>query len=257
MPIGALVPDATPNHMTELEAHPSAPVLEDPSTTRLMLRRVGDPRGAGLLQRAGAVSASVTVVAPTGGDAAESMVSALESFSSPHVRVELLVMEDGLDQGHGALRERLSRSAISWRTAVRPPGGRAGSLAAATAAAEHEFLLVGSGAGPRYDQIDTALSLMWTEGADIALVHAGEDDAADAGDAVDPSATLSAWLGLGTPVPEGRLVLMRRWVARWLFNEITRAISPGDEIADRARLLGVGIVELAWFAPDLPVGADD
>ena len=257
MPIGARVHDAPWNDMTELESHPTAPVLEDPSTTRLMLRRVGDPRGAELLQRAGAVSTSITVVAPAGGAAAVPIVGALESFSSPHVRAELLIMEDELDEGHLALRELLSRSTRSWRTAPRPPGGRAGSLAAASVAAEHEFLLVGSGGGSRYDQVDAALSLMWTEGADIALIRAGESDAADAGDGVDPSATLSAWLGLGAPVPEGRLVLMRRWVARWLFNEITRAIPPGDEIADRARLLGVGIVQLAWFAPDLPVGAED
>jgi hypothetical protein len=46
---------------------------------------------------------------------------------------------------------------------------------------------------------------------------------------------------------------MRRWVARWLFNEITRAISPADEVADRTRLLGVGIVEVATFASDEPL----
>ena len=152
MPIGARVHDAPWNDMTELESHPTAPVLEDPSTTRLMLRRVGDPRGAELLQRAGAVSTSITVVAPAGGAAAVPIVGALESFSSPHVRAELLIMEDELDEGHLALRELLSRSTRSWRTAPRPPGGMAGSLAAASVAAEHEFLLVGSGGGSRYDQ---------------------------------------------------------------------------------------------------------
>ncbi len=227
--------------------------------TRLMLRRVGDPRGAGLLERAGAVATSVTVIAPIGGEAALPIVRGLDSFSSPHVRVELLVMEDELDEGNNVLREQLSRFSRSWRAATRPPGGRAASLGAAAVAAEHEFVLVGSGGSPRYDQIDTALSLMWSEGADIALIHAGIDDAVratgaeGATDSPDPSATLSMWLGLGAPVPEGRLVLMRRWVARWLFNEITRAISPGEEIADRARLLGVGMVQLAWFTPDQPV----
>ena len=54
-------------------------------------------------------------------------------------------------------------------------------------------------------------------------------------------------------VTAGGLVLMRRWVARWLFNEITRAISPADEVADRTRLLGIGIVELASFAVDQPL----
>ena len=46
---------------------------------------------------------------------------------------------------------------------------------------------------------------------------------------------------------------MRRWVARWLFNEITRAISPADEVADRARLLGIGIVQIASFSSDAPL----
>lgn len=239
--------------MSDLEAHPPAPVLEDPSTTRLMLRRVGDPSRVGLLERAGAVATSITVVVPVGGDSASSMVEGLDRFESTHARVELLVMEDDLDEGRQALREQLARSSRSWRSACRPPGGRAAALSAAALAAEHEFVLVGCGGHPRYDQIDTALSLMWIEGADIALIHAGADDVAGADDPEDPSSTLSSWLGLSAPPLEGRLVLMRRWVARWLFNEITRAISPGDEIADRARLLGIGIIQLAWFAPDEPV----
>lgn len=218
-----------------------------------MLRRVGDGRGAHLLGRAAAVATSVSVVAPVGGEAALPVVAGIEDFSSPHVRVELLVMDDETDQGRSVLRERLARSARSWRKAARPPGGRAAALAAASIAAEHEFIVVGSGGAPRYDVVENALSVMWIEGADIALIHAGEDDPACDDDAVDPSVTLSRWLGLSGQIPEGRLVLMRRWVARWLFNEITRAISPADEVADRSRLLGIGIVQLAWFTVDSPI----
>ena len=46
---------------------------------------------------------------------------------------------------------------------------------------------------------------------------------------------------------------MRRWVARWIFNEVTRAISPAEEVADRARLLGVGIIAVASFSSDEPL----
>jgi predicted regulator of amino acid metabolism with ACT domain len=39
-------------------------------------------------------------------------------------------------------------------------------------------------------------------------------------------------------------VVVRRWVARWLLNEIGRALDPVAEFADRARILGLGVVEL-------------
>ena len=87
----------------------------------------------------------------------------------------------------------------------------------------------------------------------FALLHAGPDDRPEPADADDPSATLAAWLGLRGPVPQGRLVVMRRWVARWIFNEVTRAISPAEEVADRARLLGVGIIAVASFSSDEPL----
>ena len=239
--------------MSDLEPQLHAPVLEDPSVTRLLLRRADGGRCSELLERAGAVATSVSVVVPVGGAAGEPTVLAMAGWRPERVRVELLVMETDQDPGRPVLRESLARSGRSWRSVARPPGGRAAALAAAAAAAEHEFVLVGSDGAPRYEMVEPALSLMWAEGADVALVHAGADDPVDPGDAEDPSATLSAWLGLRGAVPDGRLVLMRRWVARWLFNEITRAISPADEVADRTRLLGIGIVELASFGADQPL----
>lgn len=239
--------------MSDLEPQLHAPVLEDPSVTRLLLRRADGGRCSELLERAGAVATSVSVVVPVGGTAGEPTVLAMGGWRPERVRVELLVMETDQDPGRPVLRESLARSGRSWRSVARPPGGRAAALAAAAAAAEHEFVLVGSDGAPRYELVEPALSLMWAEGADVALVHAGADDPVDPGDADDPSATLSAWLGLRGAVPDGRLVLMRRWVARWLFNEITRAISPADEVADRTRLLGIGIVELAAFGVDRPL----
>lgn len=241
--------------MSDLEPTLQSPILEDPSVTRLMLRRA-DGRRAGLLDRAGAIATSVSVVVPTGGAAGEPVVSGLGAWHSDRVRVEVLVMDHEADTGRTALREALSRSGRSWRMLRRPPGGRAAALAAAAAAAEHEFVLVGTDGAGRYEMVDAALSLMWAEGADVALVHAHDHDGVDPDDALDPSATLSRWLGLRGASTPGRQVLMRRWVARWLFNEITRAISPAEEVADRARLLGVGIVEVATFAADAPLQGD-
>jgi hypothetical protein len=239
--------------MSDLEPHLHEPVIEDPSVTRLLLRRADGGRCAELLERIAAVATSVSVVVPVGGAGGEAVVDAMSRWTSERVRVELLMMEGDGDAGRPVLRERLARSGHPWRSVKRPPGGRAAVLGAAAAAAEHEFVLVGSGGAPEYDLVEAALSLMWAEGADVALIHAGPDDPVDAEGMVDPSQTLSAWLGLGAAVPDGRLVLMRRWVARWLFNEITRAISPAEEVADRTRLLGVGIVEVATFASDEPL----
>lgn len=221
-----------------------------------MLRRGTGTRVSSLLDLVGSVATSVSLVVPTGGAAGEPVVASLSDWRPEHVRLEVLVVEDEADDGRALLRERLARSGRSWRMVHRPPGGRAAALAAAAEAAEHEFVLVGTGGSPRYDLVQGALSLMWAEGADVALVHAGPQDPPDPSDAEDPGATFSAWLGLRGPVAAGRLVLMRRWVARWVFNEVTRAISPADEVADRTRLLGIGIVEVASFSSDGPLATD-
>lgn len=236
--------------MSDLEPHLHAPVLEDPSVTRLLLRRSDAGRSTELLERAGAVATSVSAVVPVGGAEAEPVVLAMADWRPDRIRVELLVMESEQDPGRPVLRECLSRSRRSWRSVARPPGGRAAALSAAAAAAEHEFVLIGTGGTPRYDLVEPALSLMWAEGADASLVHAGIHDPVDPEDAKDPAVMLATWLGLRGAVPDGRMVLLRRWVARWLFNEITRALSPADEVADRTRLLGIGIVELASFGAD-------
>jgi hypothetical protein len=36
--------------------------------------------------------------------------------------------------------------------------------------------------------------------------------------------------------------VVRRWVARWVFSETERALDPAEEVADRARLLGLEMV---------------
>lgn len=236
--------------MSDLEPHLHTPVLEDPSVTRLLLRSADSGRCTGLLERAGAVATSVSIVLAAGGVTGEPTVDAMGDWRPEHMRLELLVLLGDEDHARPAMRERLARSGRTWRTVSRPPGGRAASLSAAAEAAEHEFLLIGTGGRPPYELVESSLSLMWLEGADVALVAAGSEDQVDPADAEDPSAALSSWLGLTGPVPPGRLVVMRRWVARWLFNEITRAISPAEEVADRTRLLGIGIVQVATFPTD-------
>jgi hypothetical protein len=221
--------------------------VDDPSITRILNRRADVARSAEMLSRAGEVATSVTVVIPVGGTGGLGVAESLGGWQPVGVRVEVLVMEDVDDPGRPILRDHLSRSGRPWRVLDRPMGGRAAAMAAAATGADHEFLIVSTGGQPAFEYVPSALCDMWGEGCDAAMVE--PDGAALQPTGNEPSddaaGELVEWLGLrGTPEP-GRLVVMRRWVARWLFNEITRAIHPGDEVADRARLLGIGIVRVS------------
>lgn len=230
--------------MSDLDPHLHPFALEDPSVTRL-LRRADDSRFTGLLERAGAVATSVSLVVDADLSVSRPTLRAVRDWQTDRMRLELLVLQRDDEPEPAVLQEQLASLGRPWQDITCPPGGRAAGLAAAARAAQHEFVLVGSGGRPAFERVECALSLMWVEGADVALVSAGPDDLVDPHEVDDPSAALAHWLGLRGHVPPGRLVVMRRWVARWLFNEITRSISPADEVADRTRLLGLGIVQMA------------
>ena len=174
----------------------------------------------------------------------------------------MLVLETPTDPGRLALRDALGKTRRSWRVLERPLGGRASAIAAAIEQSEHEFVIVSTHGGGPFELVTPALSHMWVEGADVALLQWQVDGPSGHGagphpvhptpssDPVgDAARELAEWLGVsGVSVP-GRLVVMRRWVARWLFNEISRAIDPAEELADRARLLGIGIIQMIEPAP--------
>ncbi|MFM7068456.1 MAG: hypothetical protein ACKOYM_03245, partial [Actinomycetes bacterium] len=61
---------------------------------------------------------------------------------------------------------------------------------------------------------------------------------------VDPADRLASWLGLGDELVAGRAVMIRRWVARWLLSGVGRADDPVEEFVDRARVVGLTVVEL-------------
>ncbi len=242
--------------MSDLDhSHSPLPELEDPTVTRLMVRR-HDDRAAGLLQHSGPVVTSISMVVPTGGAAGEHHLEGLEAWNPDRIRVEVLVMESPEDPARSTLRDRLARSGRSWRVLPRPHGGRVAALSMSAQDAEHEFVLIGTGGPSPFALIGPALSHMWAEGGDVALLDLRSDVEVQV-PAGDTATELAAWLGLsGASVP-GRLVLLRRWVARWLFNELTRAISPADEVADRARLLGIGVVRMSLDAAADDVTSDD
>ncbi|MHB1138756.1 MAG: hypothetical protein ACYC2O_07345 [Microthrixaceae bacterium] len=248
--------------MSDLDPLLDGTTLDDPSVTRLMVRHPGPGRAGRMLDRTAAVATSVSVIVTDSGPSGERHVDAASQWRPEGVRVEMLVMENPADPSRLQLRDALARSGRSWRVLDRPMGGKATAVCAAIEQSEHEFVIVStSGSGP-FELVGSALSFMWVDGADAALLQWAADPDPTGPVAstaeLDAASLLAEWLGLsGTGTP-GRLVVMRRWVARWLFNEIGRAIEPAEELADRARLLGIGIVQMVEPAPpgrDVPPAA--
>ena len=280
--------------MSDLDPLLGGTSLDDPNVTRLMVRHRGLGRAGRMLDAAASVATSVSAVITESGDDGDAHVEEVTNWRPNGVRVEMLVVEDPTDAARLHLRDALGRSGRTWRVLDRPLGGRACAIAAAIEQSEHEFVIVSSGGGGPFELVASALSYMWVDGADVALLQWESDpsaasiasadamdrapdgtdpltvgalDSLHAADAGTPEMTsldvtaleraavfeaagaLAEWLGLAGVAIPGRLVVMRRWVARWLFNEIARAIDPAEEIADRARLLGIGIVQMVEPMP--------
>jgi hypothetical protein len=228
--------------MSDLDPHPTsfAAELVDPAITRLVARHPSGP-AASLLHRAGPVATSVSFVVPEDARAGAGFAAGLREWKPDTVRVEVLAVAGYQDRrpvpaGPGA-------PVVPLRPLPRPLGGRAAVLAEAAEQAACEFVLITSADEVPFDSLVPAMGHMWAEGCDAALVdplHPPTDPPAVP--PADAAAQLATWLGPAGPA--GRVVILRRWVARWLFNEVIRAIDPWEEIADRTRLLGIGIVHL-------------
>lgn len=182
-------------------------------------------------------------------DPDDSVTAAIE-WAPPAFRVEFVLRDPS-----PATTARLDVLAWPWR-AVAVPDGRAAALDAATAVSAGEFVVVASGPrggtpapGPMFEHLRDALGLMWVNGADALVLGPFADappfaDVTAVGSGPDARPErLAAALGLrngGGPT----LVVLRRWVARFLFDEIGLAIDPMDEFADRVRLLELRLLEV-------------
>lgn len=228
----------------DTESHAFDAQFVDPYVTRLVRR---DPTSAParLLERCGPVATSVSFVVPDDEGDLERFADALGRWNPRGLRLEVLAAGsvDDIRRAQGRCDDEAIP--VAWRSLGRPMGGRAAVLAEAAAAVEHEFVALVTSDDVPFDGLTAALGHMWADGCDAALVDAADVAVADTGgseSSVDAAAELAAWLGpVGLRGP-GRLVVLRRWVARWVFHEVTRAIEPWVEVADRCRLLGIGIV---------------
>jgi len=230
--------------MSDLDPHPTsfAAELVDPAITRLVSRDASGA-AASLLHRAGPVATSLTFVVPEDARAGATFATGLRTWKPDTLRIEVLAVAGHQDRR--AVPAGPGAPVVPLRPLPRPLGGRAAVLAEAAEAAACEFLVITSADEVPFESLVPAMGHMWAEGCDAALVDPLTpliDAGATGVPGADAAAKLATWLGPAGPV--GRVVILRRWVARWLFNEVTRAIDPWEEIADRARLLGIGIVHL-------------
>lgn len=176
---------------------------------------------------------------------ADELCSRITTSAPGRVSVELLVLDDHLNPQRRQLVDVIDGHGDTVRLVPRPSGGQCERLDAASLSSCSEFLVVPIGTDPPLEGLSEASREMFTDGTDVVTVVssssvadpiAGEqtDDRAD-----EECSRLAGHLGLGEPTLPDRVVLIRRWVARWLFSEVDRSVDPLDEVAERARLLGL------------------
>lgn len=244
------MPDLEP--LTNFTVPP--PIIQDPGVTRVLSRHA-DPAEVLELADVARTSCSFVLLDDQTGElegavgylADTSLLNTTESGEA-QIRRELLVVADG-DRSRvlSSLRAGLYGTGVTWQICDKVLGGRASVLAEAVEYAANEFLVFNIGSGSNLDRIPGLLGHMWIEGADVGVISANgtADVEVGSGHRDDAAHRLTEWLGLAGSAPDGSLVMMRRWVARWLFNEISRSIDPAEELADRVRLLGLAIVHLS------------
>lgn len=242
---------------TATGAVPASDEVRDPWNERLVARRTGEHHAAAVASRTTGPLTGVAVLVPADGRG-PAIVDRLLRWTPEQLRVEQVALTTA---DHPDLR-----------------GGRAVALEEAVEQVGSDFVVIPMDHTVDLDRVPDLLVNMWLDGADVGLMGpAGEQPVVEPTDRVvrrrplfvspefddalapdrssdvivgsvlpadDTATRVAAWLGLAeAPVP-GRVVVVRRWVARWLLNEIGRALDPVAEFADRARILGLGVVEL-------------
>lgn len=232
--------------MSDLEPVISELHAVDPYVTRVLTRKL--VRSADF-RSLGGIGTSCTIITQDDVTNVTRQLEFERETLLDRVRCEIILMAD-TDAGvrQRPIRDR-STQVIRPRRIEKPQGDRACVLAEAVQRSSNEFIVVcGQGHDPLTGFAEI-LGHMWTEGADIGVLSREDLVSAEDGTTSDSAAQVPAWLGLSPGTPANAIV-MRRWFARWIFNEIDRAINPAEEIADRIRLLGTLIIHANvadWF----------
>lgn len=190
---------------------------------------------------------SVVIVAAE--PVATAQVAAVTDWAPPEFRVEFVLAEPV-----AALTERLDSLAWPW-TSVPAADDMGAALDLATAQSNGEFVVIAGThavdgtSATAVGHLGEALGLLWVNGADALVV--GPSGAAPLAQELTDEPTgrdmrsdrLAAAIGLRRGGPN-HLVVLRRWVARFLFEGIAAAIDPLEEFADRVRLLELRLLEV-------------
>ena len=183
---------------------------------------------------------------------ASAQVAAVTDWAPPEYRVEFVLAEPS-----PTLTDRLDSLAWSW-VSVASADDPGTALDLATAQSNGEFVVIAgahavdatSAAAVRH--LGEALGLLWVNGADALVIGPSESvpsaqklTAAVHGPTGPDvrSDRLAAAIGLRRG-GVNQLVVLRRWVARFLFEGIGAAIDPLDEFADRVRVLELRLLEV-------------
>lgn len=230
--------------MSDLEPLLSETTCDDLYVTRVLVRKLTPEVDFRVL---GSTGTSISIVAIDEATQITRQLEVERDAQLKGLRCEVLLMTDGERSDHWGPRSQ-GRRPIRPKVFPKPSGGRACVLADAMDRASNEFVIVCGSVSSPLSGLSNVLAHMWTEGADIAVLAREENQLATAN--ADVAAALPGWLGLGSSISGPQTLVMRRWLARWIFNEIDRAINPMEEIADRVRLLGVTIIYAAVRGQD-------
>lgn len=112
--------------------------------------------------------------------------------------------------------------------------------------ASNEFIVIPRHGDDPLVGLSAVLGHMWLEGADMALLPDMSSPRPTVSSGDDPIASLPGLLGLEQCCRTSMTIVMRRWFAKWIFNEVDQLPDPVDELADRIRLLGSTILLMEW-----------
>ncbi len=194
--------------------------------------------------------------------AAKAFCDAVIAAVPPGVVIEFLVLDDHTNPERRELVREVDTRGDSARLVPRPEE-RTAELDAVSLSASSEFIVISSGCSAPWDAVPRALEELWADGSDVVIVAEVSDGAIHSDDASRAYHELARYLGLpgesmrevedprtgvataGSPTIEPAwFVVVRRWVARWLFSEPVSAPDVQHEIAARAGLLGLQMLVL-------------
>jgi hypothetical protein len=239
--------------------------VDDPAAAHVVVRTSDGAALPELTRHRRGMLTSLSVVVLSADAAGLDLVRAMTELAPPQYRMEFVVADGAHDgragEGLDAIARHLDQLAWSWEIVEEPAGGRIAAFDQASAVATGEFVVVAAPGVASVQPLTGALGHMWVNGAD-ALIVGGAASRPDGDGSVTavPSAAstldvraerLITALGLrrGPAGGSPAIVVLRRWVARFLFDDIARAIDPVEEFAERVRLVEMRLVEVVDSTP--------